>query len=235
MVFTLDRVVPWGRSFDEYRRMFALTDADLNSSILGCADGPASFNAEATARGHSVISCDPIYRFSTGQIRERIRDTTEVILDQARRNRHEFVWTSIQSVEQLRDIRTSSMATFLDDFEVGKRQGRYLVAELPTLPFRGAAFRLAVCSHLLFLYSEQLSEDFHVSAALEMRRVADEVRIFPLVALGAVRSGHVAAVSERLRQAGHEVRIEKVDYEFQRGGNEMMRVEHREDAKFTKV
>jgi len=33
---------------------------------------------------HSVISCDPIYRFSTGQIRERIRDTTEVILDQAR-------------------------------------------------------------------------------------------------------------------------------------------------------
>jgi hypothetical protein len=215
--------------------MFALSDADLSASILGCADGPASFNAEATARGHSVISCDPIYRFSTGQIRERIRDTTEVILDQARRNRHEFVWTSIQSVEQLRDVRTSSMATFLDDFEAGKRQGRYLVAELPTLPFRGAAFRLAVCSHLLFLYSEQLSEDFHVSAALEMCRVADEVRIFPLVALGAVRSGHVAAVTERLRQAGHAVRIEKVDYEFQRGGNEMMRVEHHADAKFTKV
>jgi hypothetical protein len=66
-VFTLDRVVPWGRSFDEYRRMFALTDADLTSSIVGCADGPASFNAEATARGHSVISCDPIYRFSTAE------------------------------------------------------------------------------------------------------------------------------------------------------------------------
>jgi hypothetical protein len=74
-----------------------------------------------------------------------------------------------------------------------------------------------------------------VSAALEMCRVADEVRIFPLVALGAVRSGHVAAVTERLRQAGHAVRIEKVDYEFQRGGNEMMRVEHHADAKFTKV
>jgi len=234
-VFTLDRVVPWGRSFDEYRRMFALTDADLTSSILGCADGPASFNAEATVRGYSVISCDPIYRFSTGQIRQRIRDTTEVILEQTRRNRHEFVWTSIESVEQLRDIRTSSMATFLDDFEAGKRQGRYLAAELPTLPFRGAAFRLAVCSHLLFLYSEQLSEDFHVSAALEMCRVADEVRIFPLVALGAVRSGHVAAVTERLRQAGHAVRIEKVVFENQRGGNEMMRVENHAEAKFTKV
>jgi len=215
--------------------MFALTDADLTSSILGCADGPASFNAEATARGHSVVSCDPIYRFSTGQIRQRIRDTTEVILEQTRRNRHEFVWTSIESVEQLRDIRTSSMATFLDDFEAGRRQGRYVVAELPTLPFANATFRLALCSHLLFLYSEQLSEDFHVSAALEMCRVAAEVRIFPLVALGSVQSAHVAAVTDRLRQAGHEVRIEKVDYEFQRGGNEMMRVKNHKDAKFTKV
>jgi len=235
VVFTLDRVVPWGRSFDEYRRMFALTADDLNTSILGCADGPASFNAEATARGHSVISCDPIYRFSTGQIRERIRETTEVILDQARRNRHEFVWTSIQSVEQLRDIRTSSMATFLDDFEAGKRQGRYLVAELPTLPFGNATFRLALCSHLLFLYTEQLSEDFHVSAVAEMTRVADDVRIFPLIALGGARSSHVAAVTERLRQAGAVVSIETVDYEFQRGGNEMMRVENHADAKFTKV
>ena len=44
-MFALDQVVPWGRSFDEYRRMFALTDADLSRVILGCGDGPASFNA----------------------------------------------------------------------------------------------------------------------------------------------------------------------------------------------
>ena len=44
-MFTLDQVVPWGRSFDEYRRMFALSDDDLTGSILGCGDGLASFNA----------------------------------------------------------------------------------------------------------------------------------------------------------------------------------------------
>ncbi len=49
-MFTLDQVVPWGRSFDEYRNMFALADTDLRSKILGCADGPESFNAEATQR-----------------------------------------------------------------------------------------------------------------------------------------------------------------------------------------
>jgi len=38
--------------------MFGLTDTDLEGRILGCADGPASFNAEATRKGIRVISCD---------------------------------------------------------------------------------------------------------------------------------------------------------------------------------
>src|SRR5215471_7275287 len=57
-VLTLDRVVPWGRSFDEYCRMFALEEPDLARRILGCGDGPASFNAVATRRGLTVTSCD---------------------------------------------------------------------------------------------------------------------------------------------------------------------------------
>ena len=45
MAFTLDKVVPWGRSYDEYVSMFGLTGDDLSLSILGCGDGPASFNS----------------------------------------------------------------------------------------------------------------------------------------------------------------------------------------------
>ena len=33
-MFTLDQVVPWGQSFEEYRCMFALSDADLQLRIL---------------------------------------------------------------------------------------------------------------------------------------------------------------------------------------------------------
>jgi hypothetical protein len=77
-MFMLDQVIPWGRSFDEYRRMFAFEDADLGSQILGCADGPASFNAEATRRGAFVVSCDPIYRLLPDDIRSGapLRSTT---------------------------------------------------------------------------------------------------------------------------------------------------------------
>jgi ubiquinone/menaquinone biosynthesis C-methylase UbiE len=116
------------------------------------------------------------------------------------------------------------MEKFLADFEPGKSQGRYIDAELPTLPYQDAAFDIALCSHFLFLYLEQLSEDFHLAALREMTRVANEVRIFPLLALGGTPSPHVEAVRQKLEHDGFAVTIEAVPYEFQRGGNQMMRV-----------
>jgi SAM-dependent methyltransferase len=223
-MFTLDQVVPWGRSFDEYRRMFALSDADLALNILGCGDGPASFNAEATRRGESVISCDPIYQFTTVELRGRIAATYDQILDQTRKNPDEFVWTAITSVEELGRVRMEAMRTFLDDFDAGKAEGRYVEGALPALPFTDKAFDLALCSHFLFLYTDQLGEDFHRSAITELCRVAREVRIFPLLALGGKPSPYVSLVSDQARAAGYDVVIERVPYEFQRGGNEVMRV-----------
>jgi hypothetical protein len=223
-MFTLDQVVPWGRSFDEYWRMFALSEDDLRSRILGCADGPASFNAEALLAGHRVVSCDPLYRYNADQIRERVQATSEVILEQTRRNVDQFVWTTIRSIDELRAVRMSSMELFLADFETGKREGRYLDATLPNLPFAAGAFDLALCSHFLFLYSEQFSEDFHLAALHDMCRVAKEVRVFPLLALDGERSSYVDALQKRLGAEGYAISIDEVPYEFQRGGNQMMRV-----------
>jgi hypothetical protein len=223
-MFTLDRVVPWGRSFDEYRRMFSLTDPELRLRIAGCGDGPASFNAEATRRGTAVVSFDPIYKWDAAQIRERIAATCDRILDETRRNAGGFLWDAIGSVEELGQIRMAAMEDFLQDYSLGRTQGRYVDAELPALPCADASFDMALCSHFLFLYGSQLGETFHQQAILELCRVAREVRIFPLLALGGERSPYVGHVVEALRAIGHDVSIERVPYEFQRGGNEMMRI-----------
>jgi len=223
-MFTLDDVVPWGRSFDEYQRMFALTAGDLDLRIVGCADGPASFNAEATRRGANVVSCDPIYRFDADQLRARIASTCDEILDQTRRNTDEFVWTTIRSVHELGQVRMAAMNEFLDDYPAGRAAGRYLDAELPHLPFPDGSFDLALCSHFLFLYTTQLGEAFHRTAIREMCRTAAEVRIFPLLAIGAAPSPLVAPVPAELRELGFDVSLETVPYEFQRGGNRMMRI-----------
>jgi len=229
-MFTLDKVVPWGRSFDEYQRMFALTECARGWKIVGCGDGPANFNAEATRRGWTVVSCDPIYRYGVDQLRDRIAATSQEILDQTRRNATEFVWDVIRSVEELGQVRMAAMNDFLGDYRAGRTDGRYVDAELPSLPFDDLSFDLALSSHFLFLYTTQLGESFHRLAIREMCRVAKEVRIFPLLALGAAPSPLVEPVATEFGREGFEVSIEEVPYEFQRGGDKMMRIRRATDG-----
>jgi hypothetical protein len=221
----LSEVVPWGRSFAEYLRMFGLSDADLaGRRVLGCGDGPASFNAEATALGHRVVSCDPIYAFPAGEIRQRVAACYEAVVEQARRNAHRFVWDEFRDADELGQARLAVMERFLADYETGRGSGRYVPASLPHLPFAAGTFDLCVCSHLLFLYSRQLDLDFHLSAVREMLRVAAEVRVFPLLDLDGEPSPHVGPVQAALRREDGDgrVTIREVSYEFQRGGNRML-------------
>lgn len=65
MAIKYDEVVPWGRNYDEYCRMFDLTPADLKKRILGCGDGPASFYHTCNMNGGDVVvSPSPIYALS---------------------------------------------------------------------------------------------------------------------------------------------------------------------------
>jgi hypothetical protein len=227
----LTEIVPWGRSFEEYRRMFDLSAVDFSGRILGCGDGPASFNAEATAAGYHVISCDPIYAFPAEDIRRRVEETRDTILSQVKLHPERFVWDFFRDADDLGGHRLAAMHLFLGDFERGKDAGRYLAASLPSLPFARGAFRLALVSHLLFLYSEHMDAAFHVASALELLRVADEVRVFPLVTLEPRWSPHVVPVRSALESAGYTVELLAAPYEFQRAedhaGNRMMRAYRR--------
>lgn len=228
----LEDIVPWGRSKAEYVAMFSLTNGDLSGRILDCAGGPASFNAEATreCRG-TVVSCDPIYRFSAEDISKRVEETYADMMRNLRENADAFVWTHAGSPQQLAEARMSAMRRFLEDFPAGLEDGRYVVGGLPELPFGAGSFDLALSSHFLFTYSSQLSEEFHLASILEMCRVAKEARVFPLLtssvhrgASAGERSSHLGAVVEELRSRGYEVHVELVPYEFQKGGNKMLRI-----------
>jgi hypothetical protein len=154
----------------------------------------------------------------------RIKQACEEIIAQTRKNAGNFVWSSIGSVEELRETRMSAMKEFLADYDEGKEQGRYVDAELPILPFDDGAFDIALCSHFLFLYSDRLSLEFHRESIRELCRVADDVRIFPLIDLDLSPSPHVQPIVHSLEKDGLTVSIQRVPYEFQRGGNEMLRI-----------
>lgn len=224
MAITYHDIKPWGRSFNEYVRMFNLTPADLERKIMGCGDGPASFNAELTEQGGNIISVDPVYFFSADQIRQRIYETYYDIIDQTQKNQDKFIWQEIGSVEELGRIRMSAMEKFLEDFSGGVMQKRYIPGELPLMPFSDKEFDLTLCSHLLFLYTDNLSLEFHLKSIEELCRVSNEVRIFPLLNVNADRSSYVEPIIDFLRARNRDVKEIKVAYEFQKGGNTMLRI-----------
>ena len=104
----------------------------------------------------------------------------------------------------------------------GRRPLRH--RSLPDLPFEDGQFDLALVSHLLFLYSEQLDFDFHRAAVEELLRVAREVRIFPLLTLERRPSPHVGPICTHVARRGWKAEVCVVPYEFRRGSNEMLRI-----------
>lgn len=225
MAVKYENVVPWGRNYSEYLKMFELSEEDLKKRILGCGDGPASFNSESNKRGAKVISVDPIYIFTKSEIENRVEETYEVVLEQTSRNMEKFIWKEFKSVEELGKVRMDAMKNFLADYEKGRDEGRYIAGELPELSFlEDNSFDIALSSHFLFLYSDNLNFEFHINAIKEMLRVAGEVRIFPIVDNNAELSKHYNGVVDYFEKRGIKIEERVVNYEFQKNGNRMLRL-----------
>lgn len=220
-MFKLSGVVPWGRNFEEYRLMFRLTDDELKKRIAGFGDGPACFNRELTERGGSVVSFDPIYQFTKEDIEKRIGEVRVEVMEQMRQNRDNYVWTKIKSPDELESLRISAMKRFLEDYDKGRAEGRYVHHELPDrLPFEDNYFDIGLSSHFLLMYTS-LGYDFHIMAMSEMLRVCREIRIFPIVDLDGDKTELIGSVIAYFRE-NYLVEIVDTDYEFQKGGNKML-------------
>ncbi|BAY07926.1 SAM-dependent methyltransferase [Calothrix sp. NIES-2098] len=224
MVMVLEQVVPFGRSMDEYIKIFNLTDTDLNKKIIGIGDGPASFNAEMTSQGKSVVSVDPLYQFSGDEILQRFNQVVDNIINQVKATPNDWVWRYHKSPDDLRSNRVKVIQKFIADYEVGKKNNRYQVGELPKLAYPNQVFDLALCSHFLFLYSDHFTYNFHLNSIEEMLRIAKEIRIFPLITLMLKPSPHLDAIVKHYTAKGYNVEIEKVEYELQIGGNQMLKI-----------
>ncbi len=193
---------------------------------MGCGDGPACFNAELTKVGGNIVSVDPVYQFSSQQIRSRIEQVFPEVMSQVSKNSDDFVWKTIANVEELGCVRMAAMENFLNDYEQGRAVGRYIAASLPELPFEDAEFDLALCSHYLFLYSEHVDQAQHILAMKELCRVAKEVRVYPLLGLDGRQSKHLEPVISFVKASGFDISLQAVEYQFQKGATEMLVVKN---------
>ena len=226
----LKHVVPWGRNLHEYKEMGLFSDADSKKKILGCGDGPSSVNAELSAMGVDITSIDPIYQFSKEQIQKRIDETADVVANELRKHSENYIWKNVTDVVALVSLRLEAMRHFLEDYPQGSLKGRYQHQELPALRFDDGVFDLAWSSHFLFLYSEHFDTTFHLESIKEMLRVAEEVRIFPLLSLNNSPSPHLNVVLDYLEENGYTYAVVKSEYEFQKGAFETLHIRKRDET-----
>jgi hypothetical protein len=222
----IDRVAFIGRTFFEYKRMFALDEMVLrNGPVLDCAAGPSSFTAEAHGSGFQVTACDLLYRLPGQALTDKGKKDIEHVFDKLDEVRHLYTWAYYKNKEEIIGLRHKSLNSFSADFPGGLVEGRYVYADLPHLPFPDKAFPLVLSSHFLFLYGDRLSMDFHKACLKEMARVCSgEVRIFPLQGLDAKPYPHLGEVLAFLAEQDIGGEIVQVPFEFQKGSHKMMKL-----------
>jgi Methyltransferase domain len=211
-----------GRTWTEYIKMFNLVPEDIvEEKILDCAAGASSFTAVMSKKGFDIKAVDIIYKETPDVLSVKCKEHLELLVDGLNSFDH-FVWSFFSDVEDLKKQRTKACREFIDDYRKYKGQ-RYIDSDLTSLPFKDNSFSIVLCSHLLFIYDHRLDYDFHLNAITEMLRVSsNELRIYPLVKNRGKKSEFVKQIMNDL--TNFKVEIVKVDYEFRKGGNEMLRI-----------
>lgn len=208
------------RSFAEYEAMFDLP-TPLPGSILDCCAGASGFTAIACNRGVDAIAVDPAYELSDAELAATLRQDRTAGTGLVDQHAGDFVWHWYGSRENRDRMRAEAAEIFLADRAANPQ--RYVAAALPRLPFDDRRFELALCSHLLFTWSDQFDADWHLAALRELARVAVEVRVFPLVVQGnGLPVPFLGDVREQLAATGIGSAIRQVPYEFQRGADRML-------------
>ncbi len=186
--FRFGEVVFFGRDIGEYVTMF---DLDLGAMrgmrVLDCPSGPAAFAKQAEEIGITAVACDPMYAQDDVRILRQVVDNdAENVTRKQHQNMALFHRQLVPTT-----VRRQAMEIFLKDYTAGRASGRYVAAQLPSLPFADQSFDIVLSANLLFLYSDTNSGgmlenspfdlEFHMKAIKELARLTKkEVRIYPL-------------------------------------------------------
>lgn len=220
----LDRIIFIGRSFDEYLKMFSLSQGDLTGKkILDCPAGACSFTAIGLKRGLDVTACDIAYCHSIEDLRSKGLKDIEHAVKNMKNTKELYQWEYFKDIEGLRDHRLSALTDSLTSMTSDSE--RYVQANLPSLPFKDGEFDLVLSAHFLFLYADRLDYEFHLNTLLELLRVSsEEVRLFPLVDLEGKRYEHLGKIVSFLKEKGYIVEEQEVEYEFQANAHSMLKI-----------
>lgn len=217
------KLVLWGHHLDEYKEMFALSDAEIKGKLLEYGCGASAVNAEICDKSR-IVSCDPLFTLDKGTLSTKASLIFEEMVNLVEKHQDKFDFSRYGSLDALAARRRQGMTAFFADYEKGKAEKRYIPATDYTLPFGHFEFDFALSSHYFFADLDDQDVDFHLNVIRELARVAKEVRIFPLIDRHGQLSPFLGPVLLGLQQDGYGVEVREVSYHLQTKGNAMLRV-----------
>jgi hypothetical protein len=222
--YEIDDVAFIGRTVREYERMFDLDLAEWEGkSILDCPAGACAFVATANERGIEAVAADLMYDVPPDELREKCEADIDTAIAGFDGVEDQFVWSFYDDVADVRAHWTAAYEQFIEDYEDHYGTDRYVPAELPDLPFADDSFSLVLSAHLMFLYMDDLSHEFHEESLLELARVAsDEVRVYPLARFDGTKYPRLDELRETLSAEGYDTEVRSVPFPFQREDPEML-------------
>lgn len=215
-------VVNWIYDFSDYQQMYDLTERDFTKSIFDFSAGIASFNAEATKRGMSVVSMDALYSLSDDIMRARAGKFLQDTVVQLQATPDCLKNPSLETVRSIIQLWEKTEKLFLEDYATGKLQYRYQPMQTPPFNYETHQFELALCTD--FIFHHALSRE-NVNAILkELCRVAEEVRIYPLLDHDRKMPKELGPLMLVLQQKNFGVEVREVAYHTLKDGNAMLRI-----------
>lgn len=211
-----------GYGVEDYIMMFDLTEVELDRSILDCHPGVSVFTEEMASSRHNVVATDPLYQQPVEVIRQVVLKAQAQLIEEVEQHAERYHYGVGELKEKL-EQRLVRIERFLSDLPKGIVAGRYHTDALPNLEsFQKEHFDLALVHHHLFAENQSLA--FHLQSIEELSRVANEVRIFPLVGLNGELSPFVGEIVATLQLKGLGAELRGVPFHFQKKGNAMLRV-----------
>ncbi|UPK47009.1 class I SAM-dependent methyltransferase [Paenibacillus pabuli] len=220
----LAQIIFIGRTFEEYMKMFNLTEEEIKGkSILDCPGGACSFSSHAREYGADSMAADIAYEHEIDQLEVKGLQDIEHTMNQMEQVQDKYRWDDFGSIHGLKEERKRAIIDCVADMR--RFPDRYVASVLPELPFADEQFDLTLSAHFLFTYADRLDANFHLQTILELLRVTKrELRIFPTADLSGKRYEHMDELKAILEERGCIISEEKSSYEFQRGAHTMLRM-----------
>ena len=223
---SLDRVVFYGRTLREYQLIFGFHhEEDRGLKVLDCPAGSSSFTAEAGRLGVNAVAVDPVFGKPAADLLKAGEEDINHVMESVSKAQDLFSWSFYPTPQALRSYRMTALQRFAHDYSEPGAEERYVNACLPDLPFDDESFDIALSGHFLFTYSDRFDYDFHLKSALELIRVSRrEARIYPVVARDGQKPGFFGDLLFSLGKEGVKSELIPSNFEFQKGGGEILRL-----------